>query len=102
MRNFIAAALSVGLLTIGASAAGAMPIANTASNTEAGITLVAGGCGPGFHPGRFGNCRPNGGFGYGRPGFVRPGFGPRYGRPGFGRPGFGRPGFAPRPYGNRF
>lgn len=27
------------------------------------VTLVAGGCGPGFHRDPFGACRPNGGFG---------------------------------------
>ena len=49
----------------------AMPIA-PASSADAGVTLVAGGCGPGFHRGPFMGCRPNG--------FVR-GFGPVVRRP---------------------
>ncbi|WP_237480836.1 GCG_CRPN prefix-to-repeats domain-containing protein [Lichenibacterium dinghuense] len=50
----------------------AMPIAPAAS-AAAGVTLVAGGCGPGFHRGPFLGCRPN------RP-FVRP-FAPIVRRP---------------------
>ncbi len=36
----------------------AMPIAPAAS-ADAGVTFVAGGCGPGFHRGPFLGCRPN-------------------------------------------
>lgn len=46
----------------------AMPVA-PATSAEAGITLVAGGCGPGFHRGPLLGCRPN--RFVGRP-FVRP------------------------------
>ena len=45
----------------------AMPLA-PAAPADAGVTLVAGGCGPAFHRGPFGGCRPN--VGYVRP-FVR-------------------------------
>ncbi len=41
----------------------AMPVA-PAPAADAGVTLVAGGCGPGFHRGPFMGCRPNG---FGRP-----------------------------------
>ena len=54
----------------------AMPIA-PAGAADAGVTLVAGGCGPGFHRGPFLGCRPN-------RGFVRP-FGPIVRRPAFCR-----------------
>ena len=40
----------------------AMPIAPAAS-ADAGVMLVAGGCGPGFHRGPFLGCRPNRFFG---------------------------------------
>lgn len=80
-----AAALVVGGLGV-ASAANAAPVGPTLSGVlaaDAPVTLVAGGCGRGFHPGRFGVCRPN--------------FGPRrfYGGPRF----YGRPRVVVRPYG---
>ena len=44
------------------------------------VTLVSGGCGPAFHRGPFGGCRPNFygggyGYGYGRPWGWRGGYG---------------------------
>ncbi|RYC31625.1 hypothetical protein D3273_12135 [Lichenibacterium minor] len=60
-----AAAALFAALPLGAEA---MPIAPAAS-ADAGMTLVAGGCGPGFHRGPFLGCRPN--RFVGRP-FVRP------------------------------
>jgi hypothetical protein len=55
------------------------------------VTLVAGGCGIGFHRGPYGGCRPNGygygvvgvpGYGYGYHGGYRYGGAYRYGRGG--------------------
>ena len=39
-------------------AAQAFPVAN-APAAPADVTLVSGGCGPAFHRGPFGGCRPN-------------------------------------------
>ncbi|GLS48923.1 GCG_CRPN prefix-to-repeats domain-containing protein [Methylobacterium gnaphalii] len=63
--------------------ASATPLGFGSDERDAVIERVAGGCGPGFHPNRFGDCRPNfrGGYGYGGPrGYYgdRPGYG--YGR----------------------
>lgn len=50
----------------------AMPVAPApAASAEAGLTFVAGGCGPGFHRGPFMGCRPNG---FMRPMMRRPAF----------------------------
>ena len=43
----------------------AMPVGAAPVAADAGVTLVSGGCGPAFHRGPFGGCRPN-------IGFVRP------------------------------
>ena len=51
-----AAALMIAAVPLSAEA---FPIA-TAPAASAGVTLVAGGCGPAFHRGPFGGCRPNG------------------------------------------
>ena len=59
----ITVAMSAPLL-FGAAAAQAMPAGAGASLAQTShITLVSGGCGPGFHRGAFGRCRPNYGFG---------------------------------------
>jgi hypothetical protein len=42
-----------------ASAAQAMPAAPIGGDARSGVTLVAGGCGPGWHRGPYGRCRPN-------------------------------------------
>ena len=47
-----------GIDAAGAMTAGAIPLAESAP----AVTLVAGGCGIGFHRGPYGGCRPNGGF----------------------------------------
>ncbi|MBN9599881.1 MAG: hypothetical protein J0G28_09440 [Afipia sp.] len=52
----VAAAL-MGVSTIGVSPASAMPLAPAAGTTN--IIPVAQGCGPGFHRGPRGACRPN-------------------------------------------
>jgi hypothetical protein len=41
-----------------AVSAQAMPVGAVAQD-EAGVSLVAQGCGPGFHRGPYGGCRPN-------------------------------------------
>ncbi len=52
-----AAALMMSALPVSAEA---FPVATVpAASGDAGITLVAGGCGPGFHRGPFFGCRPN-------------------------------------------
>jgi hypothetical protein len=37
----------------------AMPLAPSPPGVGADVTFVVGGCGPGFHRGEFGRCRPN-------------------------------------------
>lgn len=59
MKIFVAAAL--GLFALAAVPVQAMPIAPL-SGVESNITLIAGGCGAGFHRGPNGGCRPNGGY----------------------------------------
>ena len=81
MKTFFAAALFATALA-GISSAGAMPLAPAASPNADSVIHVAQGCGPGFHRGPMGACRPNGVI-IGRP-IVRacpPGFfmGPRGG-----------------------
>jgi hypothetical protein len=48
-------ALAVILVSFDANALSSAPMPNLAS----GVTLVAGGCGIGFHRGPYGGCRPN-------------------------------------------
>jgi hypothetical protein len=60
-----AAALALAAMPMSAEA---FPVATAPVAHDAGVTLVAGGCGPGFHRGPMLGCRPNG---FRRP-FVRP------------------------------
>lgn len=61
MRNIIRLAAAAALLTAALPlSAEAFPAATTPVASDAGVTLVAGGCGPGFHRGPFLGCRPNG------------------------------------------
>src|SRR5438270_748213 len=56
------AAILVGALGLAATAvsANAAPtLPSPASQHDTNIVLVAGGCGPGLHPGRWGRCVPN-------------------------------------------
>jgi len=47
-------------LAVSAMAANAAPaVTSPAGQPEAGIVQVAGGCGPGLHPNRWGRCIPN-------------------------------------------
>jgi hypothetical protein len=60
MRNILIASA---FALVGLSAAApsqAMPFA-PADKAPSAFTLTAGGCGPGFHRGPYGGCRPNGG-----------------------------------------
>jgi len=55
---FACAALGSSLALFGAQA---FPISSVdAQLGTSDVTLVAGGCGIGFHPGPYGGCRPNG------------------------------------------
>lgn len=56
--KLIVAATLLGSLIAGTSFAGAMPLA-PAGQGSADVIKVAGGCGPGFHRGPYGGCRPN-------------------------------------------
>jgi hypothetical protein len=58
-----------GLLGLAAVPASAMPFGSMAVS-DPGVTLVAQGCGPGFHRGYYGRCIPNG-YGY-HYGYVAP------------------------------
>lgn len=65
---------ALGLATLVGSAQ-AMPVGTIATGDDAALTLVAGGCGPGFHRGPWGGCRRNFGprrFYYGPRRFVGP------------------------------
>jgi hypothetical protein len=55
----LALGLTLGLGMMGATAAQAMPLAPVADQAASGdVILVAGGCGPGWHRGPYGGCRP--------------------------------------------
>jgi len=57
MKIVLAAAFAASLMA-GSSVANAMPVAPS-SGSSADVIQIAGGCGPGFHPGPYGHCRPN-------------------------------------------
>ena len=60
-RLSLAAAIGVSFFCV--AAAQAMPLAPL-EQAQASLTIpVAGGCGPGFHPGPYGHCRRNGYYG---------------------------------------
>lgn len=69
MRSMIFA-LAAGASLAFSVGAEAMPAAPVAQQAAPEVTLVAGGCGIGFHRGPYGGCRPN----YYRPayGYYRP------------------------------
>ena len=62
MRTMLLALAASAALVSGASAVSAMPLLQTGSDAAPELLLVAQGCGPGFHRGPFGGCRPFGGF----------------------------------------
>ncbi len=63
MKKLLLAATLIGAGLMFAPA-NAMPLSSTTHGDL--VTTVAGGCGPGFHRGPYGGCRPNGGPGFGR------------------------------------
>jgi hypothetical protein len=60
MKKLLAAsAFALGLSLLGATASQAMPLGPVVDQTAApDVILVAGGCGPGWHRGPYGGCRP--------------------------------------------
>lgn len=61
MRKSLSVAAAAALLISMPLAAEAFPVTGpAASGVESPVTLVAGGCGPAFHRGPLGGCRPNG------------------------------------------
>jgi hypothetical protein len=56
---FATALLASSLIGFGAANA-AMPAAPLSPSASPDVIRVAGGCGPGFHRGPYGGCRPNG------------------------------------------
>ena len=58
MKTLVAAAFVASLIA-GSSFANAMPMASGGPAASGDVIQVAGGCGPGFHRGPYGGCRPN-------------------------------------------
>jgi hypothetical protein len=58
MKMLVASAFAVGLGLMAASASQAMPIYQGGKPATSEVTRVAQGCGPGFHRGPRGACRP--------------------------------------------
>ena len=58
MKLLVASAFAICLCLAGASASPAMPLAPLDQAASAHIIRVAGGCGPGWHRGPYGGCRP--------------------------------------------
>jgi hypothetical protein len=82
LKSLIVAGALVGTLGLmgGMPGAQAMPVGNIDSG-DAQVILVSGGCGPYWHRGPYGGCRPGGQWGFpGGAGPVRPIFGPGGGR----------------------
>jgi hypothetical protein len=58
MKNFMVVALFASAALIGIEGAQAMPIAPLAQDPNPAVIQVYGGCGPGWHRGPYGGCRP--------------------------------------------
>jgi hypothetical protein len=58
MKMLVASAFAIGLGMMAISPSRAMPIYPSDKPASSDITLVAGGCGPGWHRGPYGGCRP--------------------------------------------
>jgi len=58
MKILTASALALGLGLAGIGASQAMPLAPLGGQQGAEVIQVAQGCGPGFHRGPYGHCRP--------------------------------------------
>ena len=79
MHKIVLASLFAATLlgTASAGAQTAQPL-SLADGDQPSLLLVSGGCGPAFHRGPFGGCRPNFGGGFYRPyGYRRFGYGYR-------------------------
>jgi len=64
MMKVISTVAAAGFMLAGMTfAADAMPAAPVAPQQNPGLTLIAGGCGPGWHRGPYGGCRRNWGWG---------------------------------------
>jgi hypothetical protein len=50
--------LAIGFGLAAVSASRAMPVAPAGQSVSSDVIRVAGGCGPGFHRGPYGGCRP--------------------------------------------
>lgn len=59
MRKLLSAATAAVMLVSIPLAAQAFPVASPTGGNDPNLTLVAGGCGPAFHRGPMGGCRPN-------------------------------------------
>jgi hypothetical protein len=57
--KILATAAFLASMIAGSSFANAMPLASAGQTAGADVIQVAGGCGPGFHRGPYGDCRPN-------------------------------------------
>lgn len=61
LKSMLSLSAAAGLVFAAASAAQAMPLSGDVGGVSSPhVILVAGGCGPGFHRGPYGGCRPNG------------------------------------------
>jgi hypothetical protein len=59
MKVLVASAFAIGLGLAGITASQAMPLAPVVDQAaSAGVILVADGCGPEWHRGPYGGCRP--------------------------------------------
>jgi len=58
MKIFAASAFAIGLGFAAISASQAMPLAPLGQSVSGDAIRVADGCGPGFHRGPYGACRP--------------------------------------------
>jgi hypothetical protein len=58
MKQFLAAAFFASVVLTGFGEAQAMPIAPIPYDQDGSIIQVFGGCGPGWHRGPYGGCRP--------------------------------------------
>ena len=59
MKLLVASAFAICLSLAAVSASRAMPVAPLDQAVSADTIRVAGGCGPGWHRGPYGGCRPN-------------------------------------------
>jgi Spy/CpxP family protein refolding chaperone len=58
MKILVASAFAICLCVAAVSASRAMPLAPLDQAPSADVIRVAGGCGPGWHRGPYGGCRP--------------------------------------------